>query len=183
MQLSIPGLTSWAGHHPFEMTALAFLVASLCYLLKFTRTVRILAEHFLSQIEPEFEVELSEQSSDGEELRAWLSIMAVQNPAVFRGGRFRLFSCNDQLILDLPLASRTGKKMVLGQGFRVPIKVSLPRDEHGAIRETHHTGWVAYSDACSLAHYRMTFNSRRSNEVRRIGRAHLSWLRLTMMYN
>ena len=165
------------------MTALIFLIPFVIYLRGITRSVRILAEHILSQIEPEFEVELAEQSIEGEVLHARLTIMAVENPAVFCGGRFRLYSCNHKLILDLPLDSWTGRKMVLGQGFRVPIEASLPRDEHGAIRETYHTGWVAYSDARSLAHYRMTFNSRRSNEVRRIGRAHLSWLRLTMPHN
>src|SRR5436309_1564258 len=150
MQLSIPCFASWVGHHPLEMTALIFLGASLCYLQKFARAVRVLAEHILSQIEPEFEVELAEQSIEGDALHSRLSIMAVENPAVFCGGRFRLYSCNDRLILDLPLDSWTGRKIVLGQGFRVPIEASLPRDEHGAIRETYHTGWVAYSDARSL---------------------------------
>ena len=165
------------------MTALIFLIPFVIYLRRITRSVRILAEHILSQIEPEFEVELAEQSIEGEVLHARLTIMAVENPAVFCGGRFCLISCDEELVLDLPFDLWKGRKMALGHAFRVPIKGSLPRDEHGAIKETYHTGWVAYSDAPSLAHYRMTFSSRRSNEVRRIGRAHLSWLRLTMPHN
>src|SRR5207245_9578684 len=95
------------------MTALIFLIPFVIYLRGITRSVRILAEHILSQIEPEFEVELAEQSIEGEVLHARLTIMAVENPAVFCGGRFRLYSCNYKLIFVLPLVSSQCRKVVI----------------------------------------------------------------------
>ncbi len=176
---SAQAAANWCGNHPAELTLLLAFVCAVWCARHASRSLQIISQPFLIQIEPEFDIDFMNLRLHDSVLTAKLMVMAAYNPAIFWGGLFRLYSCDDERLLDVSLRPWANRKMVVGQAFWVDIEVTLPRDERGKAKPTYYVGYILYSDARSMGHYLMTFSEVWGIDSRRIGRARLAWLRLS----
>ncbi len=158
-------VSEWFVREPLAAAALLLALAVAWRGRRVARFLRIFSQRAAL---PEFDIEVSREPSQSTWFNASVTVMAVKNPAIFIGGRLRIFDCDDECLGEISLRKPTSGLMELGQGFRLPISVRCPLDERGLAKAWSYDGYIIYSDSLRLGYYHMAFAEGRRPDVQPI---------------